>query len=199
VSGRRGFAAVLLVTLVGAGLLVLVAGRVWVTVRVGPARLPGAQLTATGGDLSAVPEACGFLGLAGVAGLVATRRIGRRVVGSVLAVAGAGAVAAVGSVLTGLRPAVAALASTHPGGFPLGHVPLSPNAWPALAILGGVLLAVGGGLATWLGPRWAGLSARYRAEGARTATAPGRPEDGDVAAWDALDRGEDPTTAARGG
>jgi uncharacterized membrane protein (TIGR02234 family) len=199
VTGRRGLAASLLLALAGAVLLLVAAGRGWVSVsaRTGPVALPGAALSVTGGELSGVPEACGIVGLAGVAGLLATRRAGRRLVGAVVALAGAGSAAAVADLLAGLRPAVARVLAGHAGGFPIGNAPLHLNGWPAAALIGGVLLAAAGVLAAAAGPRWAALSsARYSAAGARPVATPA---DGDVAVWDALDRGEDPTGAGRAG
>ena len=62
--------------------------------------------------------------------------------------------------------------------------------WPWAALVGSVLLAAGGLLVALRGRRWAVLSGRYDAPAARR-TAP------EVSAWEALDRGEDPTR--RGG
>ncbi|GAA1900015.1 Trp biosynthesis-associated membrane protein [Asanoa iriomotensis] len=59
------------------------------------------------------------------------------------------------------------------------------TAWPALTAVGGVLVVVGGLAAALAGHRWPGMGARYE----RSPKAAG----GTTDAWNALDRGEDPT------
>lgn len=58
--------------------------------------------------------------------------------------------------------------------------------WAVACLAGGLALAAGGALAALRGPSWPGLGARYE-------RAARRREEGPTAAWDALDRGEDPT------
>ena len=109
--------------------------------------------------------------MAGLAALAATRARGRVAVGVLLAAAGGGAVAATVRFLA------------------VGAAPGTGTGWPYAAVGAGLLLGAGGLLVAARGRRWAAMSARYDAPAAR-AERPGRPE---VAAWDALDRGEDPT------
>ncbi len=68
--------------------------------------------------------------------------------------------------------------------------------WPVACVLGGVAVAAGGFLAVRHGHLWSAMSSRYE----RTpAPAVVRRESSDLepadnrAAWDALDRGDDPT------
>ena len=106
--------------------------------------------------------------LAGTGALLATRGRGRVAVGVLLLLLGAGAVADVAAA----------------GGL---------SGWAVTAALGALLL-LAGGLLTVLGARaWGALGQRYDAPGAPAAQP--RPKDPEVAAWDALDRGEDPTRA----
>ncbi len=176
--------AVLLV-LLGSALVLLAGGREWVAV-VLPATppLPPRSVTRAGGELTAALRPLGLLGLAGVAALAGTRGRGRRAVGGVLLLAGAGVVAATAGVLG--RGAAAEVPQAD--GF---------TAWPLAALAGAALLALGGLLVLVRGRRWAALSGRYDAPAARNAApaAPARPE---VEAWDALDRGEDPTSQGPG-
>jgi len=67
-------------------------------------------------------------------------------------------------------------------------LPVSLTGWPFVALLGALLLLVAGLVTTVRGPGWSALSQRYDAPAAKP-----RPRDPAVAAWDALDRGEDPT------
>ena len=180
---KRELRLAVLLVLAGAALLLLAGARDWVSV-VLPATppLPPRTVTRTGGELTAALRPLGLLGLAGVAALAGTRGRGRLAVGAVLLLAGAAAGATTGGVL-----ARGAATEVPPAdGF---------TAWPVVALLGAALLALGGLLVLVRGRRWAALSGRYDAPAAREAApaAPARPE---VAAWDALDRGEDPTSAA---
>ncbi|MEJ2887272.1 Trp biosynthesis-associated membrane protein [Actinomycetospora aeridis] len=131
-----------------------------------------------------------LLCLAAIGGLVATAGWGRRVVGTLVAVAGLWAVLRSASGL--LAPSAAAL----PDGMRPGDRPLPPE-----VVVGGPLLGLVGGLvmlaAGLLTVRWAAvlprLGAKYDAPGAGTRDARPRPTDPDKALWEALDDGRDPT------
>ena len=181
-TSRSELRLAVLLDLVGAGLVLLAAGRGWVVVTE-PARppLPTRVLRLTGGELTAL-RPLAALGLAGVVALAATRSLGRVLVGVVLAAAGVGAV--IGTVrLLGDPQAAAARDRTVTG-------VVETTAWPSAALVGGMLLALAGLLVAVRGRRWAALSGRYEAPAAQAERPPARPE---VAAWEALDRGEDPT------
>jgi hypothetical protein len=62
------------------------------------------------------------------------------------------------------------------------------TAWAAACVAGGLGLVAGGAAAAVRGPSWPSLGTRYERATRRTA-------DGPTAAWDALDRGEDPTVS----
>ncbi|MDG4788706.1 Trp biosynthesis-associated membrane protein [Micromonospora sp. WMMD1102] len=170
-----------LLCLLGAGLAVLAATRTWsVELTARPAPLPPDRTARTGGDLLPWLPALALVGLAGAGALLGTRGIGRRLVGGLLALLGAGLVAGAGYAGFGTGGEVAA-------------------GWPLLCALGGLLAGAAGVLAVLRGAGWPVMGARYdraRPAGAgRVATAPdGRVDAGrTTAAWDALDRGEDPT------
>jgi uncharacterized membrane protein (TIGR02234 family) len=109
---------------------------------------------------------------------------------------------------SGLRPLIGRLAIDGS----LSSVAGSPDAvlttdvraaWPALALVAGVLGVLTGLLVVLRGRTWPGMGRRYERPGpagnqpapaARPATA----EDRAWAAWRALDRGEDPTESAGG-
>jgi uncharacterized membrane protein (TIGR02234 family) len=167
----------LALTVLGCLLVLLAAGRDWV--RVGH---PAATSPA-GGDLSPVLTPVALAGLAGVVAVLATKGMGRRAVGGLLALCGAGAAWGTWAALDGAT--VTGWVSEHNalrGALPWDLVPI----WPILSGAGAVLMIAGGVLAILRGGRWAGMSARYE----RSPAAP--PDDG-KALWDALDRGDDPT------
>lgn len=195
--GRR-FAVVLLVVLLGSVGILVAFSATWVVAevpvfsgsdaQVGPAR----EVALTGRDLVPLGAAMGWVGLAAIAALLATRTWGRRVTGAVVLLAGGA------SGVTGVAFAFTEVATGGGGAFveaALGSrtdaVPtsVSVSAWWVVAIASGLALMACGLLAVIEGPSWPRLGARY----ARTApdAAPSA-----AATWDALDRGEDPTIDA---
>ncbi len=172
-AGRRGLAYAIVLCVTGAALALYAATRTWmVEVTARPAPLPDLH-TAHDGPAWVAPIA--VVGLAAAGAVLATRAAARRVAGGLLALIGGGIAAGGGQ----------------------GVVLADSRLWPALCLVGGLAVAVAGGLTAALGQAWPAMGARY--ERGRDATSD-RPvpaaRDGSVAstqAWDALDRGEDPT------
>jgi uncharacterized membrane protein (TIGR02234 family) len=198
VSGRtaaRELGAVVATCALGGAMVLFAVGRPWVEItarRASP--LPDVTVALSGRDLTPLVAGLGIVGLAGVVGLLATRRWGRLAVAAIVALAGLGVLA--GSLTrlgapgaaeardlladSGRAAGAAAVTATgHPG-------------WPLLAAAGGLLLALGGLAALVRSRAWPTMSARYETPAART----DRPRT-DAAVWDALDRGDDPTVEGR--
>ena len=190
-TGGRELAAVAAVCAVGGGMVLFAVGPTWVEVvahRASP--LPDVTLAVSGRSLAPLVAGLGIVGLAGVVGLLATRRWGRLAVAAIVALSGLGVLAGALTRLTApgaaeardllddagrSAGAAAVTATAHPG-------------WPLLAAAGGLLLALGGLAALLRSRHWPTMSARYETPAART----DRPRT-DAAVWDALDRGDDPT------
>jgi len=188
VRGARGY-RLALVLLVAASVAVVVAyGRTWTTTTVVDPGLPTVVVELTGGDLDPAGAALGLVGLAGVAGLVATRRTGRMVTGAALSMAGVAVLALAlrfaltWSTASGSGATLAGLVAQRSGATSPGVTTISP--WWVLAAAGGVGMAAAGLLAVAVGGTWTTLGRRYEAGGA---SAPAR------GAWERLDEGEDPT------
>jgi len=173
-SDRRWLSYTVLGCLAGAGLALFAVTRTWLvvqTARSGPTPLVEYR---TGADLVPWLRALALVGLAGAGALLATRGVARAVVGGLVAACGLGLMAGAGYGVS--RDA-------------------SPW-WPAMLALGGATLVALGGLAAVRGRRWPALGARYeRPAGGRVEgqPAPSTPGASTTQAWDALDRGEDPT------
>lgn len=157
---------------------------------------PVTEVTLTGRDLAPVGGAVGWVALAGVAGVLATRTWGRRVVGGVLALSGGVAgVTALTYGLTGAAFVQDTLAARSVG--PVAGV--TTTVWWVVALVGGMAVGISGLVTALRGPGWPRLSGRYeRTRGAMPRDLPrdlppGEATVGGIAAWDALDRGEDPT------
>ncbi|QOV38983.1 TIGR02234 family membrane protein [Streptomyces ferrugineus] len=194
-AGRMSLALALLCGALGAAVALLATRQRWsegtVTVAGGPF-----PLTANGSDVTGVPAALAIVGLAALVAVFAVRRAGRLMVAGLLALSGAGTVAA---ALLGASDSTALdeKAAKASGDTAATVDALTHTAWPYVAAVGGVLILLAGLLALRYGRLWPGMSGRYERGGAprprRRAqpTDPDRPEE----LWKALDRGEDPTGA----
>ena len=190
-SARREYAVALVLLAAGAGLLLLGYGRTWVTASTAQSGLPSLTVTLGGGTLQPLGGALPLVALAGVAGVVATRRVGRLVSGAVLLVAGAvGVVLPVRFGLTwssgGGDGATVDRLVAEKVGVVVSGVPSTASAWWVVAALGGLLVAAGGMLTVLHGARWPAMGGRYeRSSRPRTEQS--------TSAWDRLDHGVDPT------
>lgn len=180
-TGRRELLVAVVLDLAGALLVVLAASRPWITYVVpAAAPLPSRSGSLPGSAVTSV-QPFAFVGLAGVAALVATRSWGRLVVGALVALAGVAVVVFAVRALAEPQPAAAAHGVFAPE--------LQTTLWPVVAVAGGLLLVLAGLLVVVRGRRWASMSSRYDAPSG----SPARPASQEAALWEALDRGEDPT------
>lgn len=188
---RRELGLSVLLVLLGAGLTYVAGSRDWIDVTVATRPpLPPVDRTVSGADVVSALRPLAFVALAAVAALVATKDRGRVLVGGLVVLAGVGVIAA--TVLALHAGTFDALkANPQPGVNDYSGAEPGFTLWWALAVFGGVVLVAGGGIVAARGRRWASLSSRYDTPAVRAEKAPPRPE---VAAWDALDRGEDPTS-----
>ena len=193
---RRELTAAVLGAL-GAGALALIAGgQAWAQVtEEREAPLPPVTGVLTGAAAAPLVPAAGLVLLAAGVALLAVRGLGRAVVGLLMAVAG-GVLA-----WSGVRAFTGGLddaAAQEFAGRSAVTVVISA-AWPMLAVLAGVLGVAAGLLAVLRGRSWPAMGRRYERAGATAPEAPAarRPETDEeraLAAWKALDRGEDPTS-----
>ncbi|MDT7570517.1 MAG: hypothetical protein QOE05_691 [Actinomycetota bacterium] len=182
-TSRRELLVAVLLSLLGSALVLLAVSRPWIAHSVGAAPpLPSKPFRVEGSRLAPGARALALVGLAGVAAVLATRRLGRVAVGVLLVAAGGGIFAVVARALADPDAAVRRAG-------PSVDVTLAPGqdlgSWPYLALLGAVLVAASGLLVVIRGRSWAAMSERYDAPAAKT------PRESSL--WDALDRGEDPT------
>ncbi|MDN3020893.1 TIGR02234 family membrane protein [Streptomyces sp. S.PB5] len=193
--GRLSLAVALLSGALGAAVALLSTRQQWSS---GTATVAGGAfpLTAKGSDVTGVPAALAIVGLAALVAVFAVRRAGRFAVAGLLALSGAGIIAAamLGASDSSALDEQAAKAS---GDASATVAALSHTAWPYVAAVGGALILLAGLLALRYGRSWPAMSGRYERNGAPRASRrakavdPERPEE----MWKALDRGEDPTGA----
>jgi len=181
----RAYAAVLVLIALGAVVVLWSYGMAWAVARV--PLVTGADgaahdLVLTGRDLVPWAAAMGWIALAGLAGIVATRSWGRQAVGVIVAAAGLAAVAgalrfAVGSesvVTAGLEARIDPAAGVE---FD------STLAW-VLAVAGGLAVLVSGVATLVRGRQWPVMGTKYERGPAGPSTR---------SAWDLQDLGQDPT------
>ncbi|GHF85866.1 hypothetical protein GCM10017566_69680 [Amycolatopsis bartoniae] len=131
--------------------------------------------THTGAQVQGALVPLAVLAVAGVAGAIATGGWPRRVLGVVLAAAGLWAV-------------WLAVDGVSFGGFPVGTPVWQIFTGRGLALLGGILVLLGGLTATRKAGAMPRLGARYSAPGVKKTA-----RDPDTELWEALSEGEDPT------
>jgi uncharacterized membrane protein (TIGR02234 family) len=189
-SPRRELLGILLLGALGAGLVFLAMHQSWAQVRTAvPAPLPTSVVTDSGQDLIPYGEALAIAALASLAAVLATRRLGRRAVGVLLAGLGLGIVAAVTtgvsasaalaaaaqniSPATGSGAGDAAGSATGGGSSAAAAVPnvagfhsravLTATAWQAMAVIGAIAIIAAGVLVVWRANRLPVMSSRYDA------------------------------------
>lgn len=193
-GGRRELAGVVVLCALGGGLVLGAAGQTWLRItaqRRSP--LADVALSLSGKTLEPLVAGLGIVGLAGVVGLLATRRRGRLVVAALVALSGL--VVVVEALRRVAAPGAVAVQkllvdSDRAAGLAANPVitATAAPAWPLVAAAGGLLLALGGLVALLRSRRWPTMSARYETPASRAQ----RPRT-DAAVWDALSRGDDPT------
>jgi hypothetical protein len=163
------------------GVVVLLAGgRTWGSATVVAATGNRQHVSVTGHDVLPALPALGVALLVLAVAVVAARGRVRALVGLVVVVV-AGAV--IGLAVTSRDDVAAELRHRA---FAVTE-PIRPTTgfWAVLATAGGALAAGAGAGTVALGRRWPSLGSRY--------DAPARRPDAEASAWDALDRGDDPT------
>jgi hypothetical protein len=182
VKGRLPAVALVLV---GAGLILLAAGRTWAVADLAAAGLSvagdGRHVEVSGRSAAPVVPALALVALAGAVVLATAGRVARAV--AAVSLAAAGVAAATLAVIVARTPgsAVAGAVAEATGTTGLPPAAATPTFWPGVAALGGAAVLAGGLHGLVRGRSWQGPSRRYE----RT---PAAPDD-----WARLDRGEDPT------
>lgn len=192
---RRAFGLAVVACLAGAGLVVYGSTRTWSLQVVERPGLSDLRTATTGAADAPWLIGLALVALAGAGALLATRGPVRRGLGVLLALIGAGT-------------AVGAIAGR--AGLDAGSAGAGATFWPVVCVAGAALIMAGGLAAARSGHRWPTMGARYeRRPAASTEARPAahsgpspaaglsRAETSEPvdnrAAWDALDRGDDPT------
>lgn len=184
-TGRARSPAAAVVSCVAGALLVLLAsGRQWAHTTLPAAGGGHTALSANGHNVAPSLPALGIALLALAGAIIAAKGLMRRIVGVVVVFIAA---ATVGVAVTARGDVSAALEHREVGVQGLA-VHASANGWWLVATVGGLLAVVAGVVTVLRAAQWSALGAKYDAP-----SAPKPAKDPAAVAWDALDRGEDPT------
>lgn len=175
------------VLLAGAAVLGLVAaGRPWATA-IDPAALTAVATSVSGTDLVPFASPVFLVALAAALVVPVMQVVGRRIVGTVVALLALALVVASMRVAADLDGA----ARRFIGG---GNLAVTTSvAWPIGTAVVAAVVAVAAVLIIVGAPAWPGLSTRYERRSARRASSDAERNRGRDT-WDALDRGDDPTS-----
>lgn len=184
-ADKRSYRRALLVLSVGAVLLLVAFAMPWATVQLPLVAGATAGTRAhefTGRDLLGGAGAAGWVCLAGVAGILATRSWGRILVGAIVVLAGLGAAAA--CIVFAIRPSGVIENATKALAGSSASISVATTPWWVLSLLGGAVAALAGAWTLRSGRRWPAMGSRYERSPRAAST---------TSAWDALDKGTDPT------
>lgn len=207
-TGGRLKLLTIVVVVIGAGVGLAGATQTWFTVTLTKAAGHTAPVIVSGADASPALTALSLAALALALAFAIAGRVARVIIGVIGVILGATvAFAAAGDPTrsTGVRDAISTATGITGNASVRALIgSVAASAWPALAIIAGILIGLGSIAALVTGGRWPGGSRRYdtvRFEDAdgQASAAPAkkkpeaRPGDGAVDDWDELTRGEDPT------
>lgn len=191
-GGRQMYARTLVLGLISAGAVAVGVSKPWVTATATVTGLPVISASVDGTDVAPLAGALGFVLLAGLGAVVATRGRLRRGLGLLIVVAAAVVLAAAihpGDTQRGIEQALSAK------GWSGGPYRTGVGWWRVLTGVGGCGCLLAGALVARFGASWASMGARYDAPGSTSATAagdlPAAPTETDL--WRSIDSGHDPT------
>jgi len=183
---RRSPAGAVIACAAGGLVVLLASGRQWAAASVSNIAGGGAStLSATGHVVAPALPALAFALLALAAAILASKRLMRRIVGVVIVFIAAATV----GVSVAARGDVAGALEHREVGVQGIAVHASANGWWVVATIGGLLAVAAGIMTVMRAEHWSAMGAKYDAP-----SAPAPTKDPATVAWDALDRGEDPTT-----
>lgn len=195
-SRWRELLVVLLLCVLGAGAVFAAGSQEWLDLSVGRAAgLAPLAKSFDGNDAESALVALALVAIAGGLALLATRGWGRVAVGVLLIADGVLILWRSVGYLTGPSQGRAQELLLPDGGHAAGvgvadRIDISAHVvWPVFAVVGGVIVAVAGVIVCLRARRWPAMGARYEAPAARA-----EEPRGDRQLWDALDRGDDPTS-----
>jgi uncharacterized membrane protein (TIGR02234 family) len=172
------------------------ATRTWITVDVVSSSVQIPQIVIDGATAAASVTAVCVVVLAGSLALLIAGKIARYIIAAICLLAGATVIVAGIGALKDPQAAASTVVSEATG--------LAQNAgeytltvWPALAVLAGVLIALQAVLVFSFASRWPTKASKYDRQAAKTAVEPKDASSRNIANWEQLSAGEDPTSGEK--
>ena len=179
--GRRGLGVAVTGCVLGGAVALFAVGRVWLHYTVPRTGLADLRASATGHTTAGAAGTLALVVLAGVVVLPATRGLGRRIAGALIALAGLGiGYLAVLTIAFTTDQLDVPEASTYTDG--------RATPWPWIALVAGVVAVATGVFAAVASGGWPAMGRRYESAGAAK-----RGPATETSIWDRLDEGDDPT------
>jgi uncharacterized membrane protein (TIGR02234 family) len=179
--GRRGLGIAVAGCVLSGAVALFGVGRVWLHYTVPRTGLADLRASATGHATAGAAGTLALVVLAGVVVLPATRGLGRRIAGVLIALAGVG----IGySALLTIASTTDQLGGPQASTYTDGRA----TAWPWIALVAGAIGVATGVFAAVASGGWPAMGRRYESAGSAQ-----RGPATETSIWDRLDEGDDPT------
>jgi len=185
-----------MVGVLGALLGFWTATRTWITVDVAASSVQIPQIVIDGASAAASVTAVCVVVLAGSLALLIAGKVARYIIASLSLLAGVAAAAAGISALSDPQ-AVAATAVAEATGLAQNAGDYTVTAWPVIAVVAGVLMALQAVLIFVFARQWPTKASKYDRQAAKNTAVAKDASSQSIANWEQLSAGEDPTSETK--
>lgn len=172
------------------------ATRTWVTVDVASSSVQIPQIVIDGATAAASVTAVCVVVLAGSLALLIAGKIARYIIAAICLLAGATVITAGIGALRDPQ-AVASTAVAEATGLAQNAGEYTLTAWPAVAVIAGVLIVLQAVLVLVFAGRWPAKASKYDRQAAKASVEPKDQSSRNIASWEQLSQGEDPTAGGK--
>ena len=172
------------------------ATRTWITVDVASSSVQIPQIVVDGATAAASVTAVSVVVLAGSLALLIAGKIARYIIAAICLLAGATVITAGIGALRDPQ-AVASTAVAEATGLAQNAGEYALTAWPAVAVIAGVLIVLQAVLVLVFAGRWPAKASKYDRQAAKASVEPKDQSSRNIASWEQLSQGEDPTAGGK--
>ncbi|UTM46959.1 Trp biosynthesis-associated membrane protein [Glutamicibacter mysorens] len=172
------------------------ATRTWITVDVASSSVQIPQIVVDGATAAASVTAVCVVVLAGSLALLIAGKIARYIIAAICLLAGTTVITAGIGALRDPQ-AVASTAVAEATGLAQNAGEYALTAWPAVAVIAGVLIVLQAVLVLVFAGRWPAKASKYDRQAAKASVEPKDQSSRNIASWEQLSQGEDPTAGGK--
>lgn len=172
------------------------ATRTWITVDVASSSVQIPQIVVDGATAAASVTAVCVVVLAGSLALLIAGKVARYIIAAICLFAGATVITAGIGALRDPQ-AVASTAVAEATGLAHNAGEYALTAWPAVAVIAGVLIVLQAVLVLVFAGRWPAKASKYDRQAAKASVEPKDQSSRNIASWEQLSQGEDPTAGGK--